>query len=112
MILSTQKKLNSIMVGCDNETRAARLESLFTGFSPRVEVSITDSLEDLVKLLKKKLPDIIVLHFGKSGNGYMEWLKKIRKIKGIQEVPVIIYTGKTGEPDKGLLEMLVDKLKK
>ena len=107
-----QKKLNTILVGCDNHARAKRLETLFSGFSPPVYVSITDSVDDLLKLMKKKLPDVIILHMGKHDKGYMEWLKKIRKVKGITEVPVIFYTGKTGEPDAGLLELLVEKLKK
>lgn len=106
-----QKKINTIVVGCDNKAKAEKVEKLFTGFVPPVKVNIADNQDALMKLLKKKLPDIVVLHIDAADNGYIDWLKRIRKVKGIDEVPVIIYTGKSGKSDEGLLELLVERLK-
>lgn len=106
-----KKKINSILVGCDDHTKATKLEKLFSGFTPPVEISIAEDLDKMVKQLRKKLPDVVILHIDAKDNSYIEWLKKIRTVKRIDEVPVIIYTGKTGKSDEGLLKLLVDRLK-
>ena len=105
-------KMNYILVGCDDTDRSKVLENLFTGFDPPVEVHVTGSKKELILRMRKKLPDVVVLHITKKSDGYFEWLKKLRKIKGSDEVPILIYTGLPGKADiPALLEKLYEKKK-
>ena len=103
-------KLNYILIGCDDEKRSITLQNLFADFDPPLDVTIAGSIKELILSLRKKIPDVIVLHITHKDDGYFKWLKKLRKVKGSDEIPILIYTGLPGKADiPALLEKLFEK---
>jgi len=86
-----RSKLRYIILVSDNDERADIMTKLIKEISSSVKIDLAQSFRQLTLLIAKKLPDLIVMHFRRSDNGYAGFLGKVRKNKKLDKVPVLIY---------------------
>lgn len=68
----------------------------------KIKFSIQNNALDTLKMLHapKKTPDIIFLDFYMPYLDGSEFLKLLRKIKGLETIPVVLYSGHSRSPFK------------
>jgi CheY-like chemotaxis protein/HAMP domain-containing protein len=96
------KDLKKLLIVEDDETmRESMLELIGNG---DVSVATADSGEKALKLLKSNDFDCMILDLGLSDISGFELLEKINKNDKIDEIPIIVYTGKelTKKEESGL----------
>lgn len=64
----------------------------------KIKYSIQNNALDALKMLQapKKTPDIIFLDYHMPYLDGSEFLKLLRKIKGLEKIPVVLYSGHSG----------------
>lgn len=63
------------------------------------EIITADSGDKCIDILKKESVDLLLLDVEMPGKGGMETLREVRKIEGLEELPVIFLTG-TSDDEK------------
>lgn len=64
----------------------------------KIKYSIQNNALDALKMLQtpKKTPDIIFLDYHMPYLDGTEFIKLLRKIKGLEKIPVVLYSGHSG----------------
>jgi len=102
-------KIKYIILVSDDEANASLLLDIIKGIARSVQSDVAKNFRQLSALLKKKLPDLIIIHFKKPGGRYGNWPGKLRKNDGIDKIPILIYPAL---PQKKELSDLLKQLKK
>jgi hypothetical protein len=84
-------KISYIILVSDDKEGTAKLLELIKEITRSMKTDIAQNFRQLSLLIAKKLPDLIIMHFKKSENGYAAFLGKIRKNKKMDKIPVLIY---------------------
>lgn len=83
---------------CDDENHLTKIRSeKFT--RDGYEVKIAGNGEECLKLVKKRLPDILLLDIKLPGISGIEVLRKLRKSKRTRKIPVIVNSVYSSELD-------------
>jgi CheY-like chemotaxis protein len=86
-----KSKIKYIILVSDNNEGTELLLEMMNEIARTVKTDIVKSFTQLFSLVAKKLPELIIMHFKKPGDGYSNFLAKIRKNKKMDKIPVLIY---------------------
>ena len=78
---------------CENQLHASSWLELFKDAQEPTDIQIAHNLDQLLTIVHKRCPDIIILFSNKPDNRVITYLKDIRNKDGeTDETPIFIYT--------------------
>lgn len=81
-----------VMIVEENPKHAKALAYFLESFN--VSAEIKDSISEGIKALKKENIDCVILDMGIPTQGSYDTLEEVRKMPGMENLPIIIFTGK------------------
>lgn len=87
------KNPKKILIIEDNAKHAAALEYFLE--SHQILTEVKTKIEDSVAALKREGTDCVILDMGIPANNAYEFLEEVKKTEGLENLPVIIFTGKS-----------------
>jgi len=83
----------------DDDTEDAEIFGIaVNALNPKIKYSVKNNALDALKMLQelKKFPDIIFLDYHMPYLDGSEFLKLLRDVKGLEKIPVVLYSGHSG----------------
>lgn len=100
MFQQIEHALNSspkkVLIVEENERHAQALANFLD--SHNVGSEIKDSVEECIKVLQEDKADCVILNMGSSATASYEALAEVKKTKGLENIPIIVFTGKNLSP--------------
>jgi DNA-binding response OmpR family regulator len=95
MVVMVQDK--QILLISDDQEKANVLRNVLVEYHPKVEVKFVEKFQQSDIAFGKLLPRLIILLVTQPANSHMDWLKRIRIAKKLNETPVFVYNELPGK---------------
>lgn len=86
-----------IILISDDQEKANVLRNVLVEYHPKVELKFVEKFQQTDIAFGKLLPGLIILLVTQPANSHMDWLKKIRIAKKLNEIPVFVYNELPGK---------------
>jgi DNA-binding response OmpR family regulator len=86
-----------ILLISDDQEKAKVLRNVLVEYHPKVEVKYVEKFQQSDITFGKLLPGLIILLVTQGANSHMDWLRKIRVAKKLNEIPVFVYNELPGK---------------
>lgn len=96
-----QAKSRYIVLFSDHNEKVLHLKELLQHLSVQTEIDNVENFQQLLNVLSKKFPDLIVVYANGSPQRFINYLKKLRNNYRTDEIPVYVFTSL---PEKQTLE--------
>jgi DNA-binding response OmpR family regulator len=89
MVVMVQDR--QILLISDDQEKANVLRNVLAEYHPKVQVKFVEKFQQSDISFGKLLPGLIILLVTQPANSHMDWLRKIRIAKKLNEIPVFTY---------------------
>jgi DNA-binding response OmpR family regulator len=87
-----QAKSRYIVLFYDHAEKVLPMKQLLQHASTPVELDCVEQFQQLLHILDRRLPDIIIIYANNAPEPFITFLKNIRENYRIDEIPVYVFT--------------------
>jgi DNA-binding response OmpR family regulator len=92
-----QAKSRYIVLFYDHAEKVLPMKQLLQHESIPIELDCVEDFQQLLSILDKRLPDIIIVYANNSPDRFIGYLKNIRENYRTDEIPVYVFTQLPGK---------------
>lgn len=81
-----------ILLLCNDHAQVVQMIGILKSYWQSAIIEVTDQPDELLHLIEQRTPSLVIVVSAAGDSYYIECIKNMRSNKGIDNVPVYIYT--------------------
>ncbi len=104
-----KKEHKKVLIVEENSKHAKALSFFLGNFN--VNATISTDIQESVKALQNDAVDCVIMDMGVPGNSSYQMLENVKKVPGLENIPVIIFTGNSlSKTDENRIKQYADSI--